>query len=101
MWVAVITVIVVACEGSVLIRYITQFTEEIFATLISLIFLYEVMKKLYYVSIDQLVSRTHNFIMRVLVSVRTYMRPLTFHKQRLLQKYVANSNQISYEASRQ
>ena len=45
----VITIFVVMFEGSVLVRYITRFTEEIFAFLISLIFIYEVFKKLYVV----------------------------------------------------
>ncbi|KAK3083355.1 hypothetical protein FSP39_020709 [Pinctada imbricata] len=44
-WVMVITLIVIAAESSFLIRYITRFTEEIFTILISLIFIYEVIKK--------------------------------------------------------
>lgn len=47
-----ITIVVVMLEGSVLVRYITSFTEEVFATLISLIFIYEVFRKLYVVSIQ-------------------------------------------------
>jgi len=50
----VITVLVVMFEGSYLVRFITRFTEEIFALLISLIFIYEVFKKMYYVSIAML-----------------------------------------------
>ncbi|XP_064646030.1 band 3 anion transport protein-like isoform X3 [Lineus longissimus] len=46
-WVMLITIVVVMLEGSVLVRYITSFTEEVFATLISLIFIYEVFRKLY------------------------------------------------------
>jgi hypothetical protein len=49
-WMVVITTIAVMLEGSVLIRYITSFTEEVFATLISFIFIYEVFRKLYVVS---------------------------------------------------
>ncbi|ESP03217.1 hypothetical protein LOTGIDRAFT_137764, partial [Lottia gigantea] len=49
-WVFVISVLTVAAEGSFLIRYVTRFTEEIFAILISLIFIYEVLKKLNKVS---------------------------------------------------
>lgn len=45
-WVTVIAGVVVALEGSFLVRFVTRFTEEIFAILISLIFIYEVIKKL-------------------------------------------------------
>lgn len=45
-WVAVITLIFVASEGSFFLRYITRFTEEILAALISLIFIYESFMKL-------------------------------------------------------
>lgn len=36
----------VATEASYLVKYVTRFTEEIFAFLISMIFLYEVLVKL-------------------------------------------------------
>nr|XP_002736672.2 PREDICTED: anion exchange protein 2-like [Saccoglossus kowalevskii] len=45
-WVFLVTVIVVAFEGSTLVRYFTRFTEEIFTALVSLIFIFEVFKKL-------------------------------------------------------
>lgn len=51
LWVAVISTITVAAEGSFLIRYVTRFTEEIFAILISIIFIYEVVKKLVHVGL--------------------------------------------------
>ena len=47
LWVAVITLIMVAVDGSYLVRYVSRFTEEIFASLISLIFIYEVFSKLF------------------------------------------------------
>ena len=40
-WVMIILFGVVALEGCFLVRYFTRFTEEIFATLISAIFIYE------------------------------------------------------------
>ncbi|KAK7501372.1 hypothetical protein BaRGS_00007497 [Batillaria attramentaria] len=46
LWVAVISIIAVAMEASFLIRFVTRFAEEIFAILISIIFIYEVVKKL-------------------------------------------------------
>ncbi|XP_060080773.1 band 3 anion transport protein-like [Ylistrum balloti] len=45
-WVMMISAFFVAIESSFLVRYITRFTEEIFAILISLIFIFEVIKKL-------------------------------------------------------
>ncbi|KAM9296269.1 band 3 anion transport protein [Gastrophryne carolinensis] len=40
-WMIIIVIIVVACDGSFLVRFISRFTQEIFAFLISLIFIYE------------------------------------------------------------
>ncbi|XP_063816011.1 band 3 anion transport protein isoform X2 [Pseudophryne corroboree] len=40
-WLILIVVIVVACDGSFLVRFISRFTQEIFSFLISLIFIYE------------------------------------------------------------
>ncbi|XP_068606041.1 solute carrier family 4 member 1a (Diego blood group) [Brachionichthys hirsutus] len=47
MWLIVIVVIVVAVEGSFLVRFISRFTQEIFSILISLIFIYETFNKLF------------------------------------------------------
>lgn len=52
-WLIVFIVIIVAAEGSFLVRYITPFTQEIFAFLISLIFIYETFYKLYKVGFLQ------------------------------------------------
>lgn len=41
LWLILIVIIVVACEGSFLVRFISRFTQEIFSFLISLIFIYE------------------------------------------------------------
>merc|ERR1712142_583083 len=45
-WIAIIAVCLVAAEGSTLASLLTRFSEEIFAFLISLIFVYEVFNKL-------------------------------------------------------
>lgn len=50
MWLIVIVVIIVAMEGSFLVRFISRFTQEIFSILISLIFIYETFSKLAKVS---------------------------------------------------
>ena len=49
-WLAIIATLVVAFEGSCLLRYVSRFTQDIFALLISLIFIFESLKKLYIVS---------------------------------------------------
>jgi hypothetical protein len=46
LWVTAITLLVVALEGSFLIRYFTRFIHEVFAALISLILILETLKKL-------------------------------------------------------
>ncbi|ELT99392.1 hypothetical protein CAPTEDRAFT_129057 [Capitella teleta] len=46
-WVTIITLLVVALEGSFLIHYFTRFIHEIFAALISLILILETLKKLF------------------------------------------------------
>lgn len=45
-WVMVALLIIVAFELSFLVRYITRFTEECFACLVSVIFIYEAFHKL-------------------------------------------------------
>ncbi|XP_056293033.1 anion exchange protein 3 isoform X3 [Pseudoliparis swirei] len=46
-WLVFIVLLMVAAEGSFLVRYISPFTQEIFAFLISLIFIYETFSKLF------------------------------------------------------
>lgn len=51
LWLVVFVLALVAAEGSFLVRYISPFTQEIFAFLISLIFIYETFHKLYKVGV--------------------------------------------------
>lgn len=46
LWVAFFGVVLVATEASHLVRYFTRFTEEGFCALISLIFIYDSLKKM-------------------------------------------------------
>ncbi|MGH0140069.1 UNVERIFIED_CONTAM: hypothetical protein FKN15_070830 [Acipenser sinensis] len=46
-WLILIVIVIVAFEGSFLVRFISRFTQEIFSFLISLIFIYETFFKLY------------------------------------------------------
>nr|P15575.1 RecName: Full=Band 3 anion transport protein; AltName: Full=Solute carrier family 4 member 1 [Gallus gallus]AAA48753.1 erythrocyte anion transport protein [Gallus gallus] len=45
-WLILLVLLVVACEGTVLVRYLSRYTQEIFSFLISLIFIYETFAKL-------------------------------------------------------
>ncbi|XP_056266483.1 anion exchange protein 2-like isoform X2 [Pseudoliparis swirei] len=45
-WLVLIVLLTVAFEGSILVRFISRFTQEIFSFLISLIFIYETFAKL-------------------------------------------------------
>lgn len=45
-WLIIIVVLMVAFEGSFLVRFVSRFTQEIFSFLISLIFIYETFFKL-------------------------------------------------------
>lgn len=45
-WLILMVVLVVAFEGSFLVRFISRYTQEIFSFLISLIFIYETFTKL-------------------------------------------------------
>uniref|UniRef100_A0AAQ5YAS1 Anion exchange protein n=1 Tax=Amphiprion ocellaris TaxID=80972 RepID=A0AAQ5YAS1_AMPOC len=45
-WLLLIVVLTVAFEGSILVRFVSRFTQEIFSFLISLIFIYETFAKL-------------------------------------------------------
>uniref|UniRef100_A0A4W5LXR4 Anion exchange protein n=1 Tax=Hucho hucho TaxID=62062 RepID=A0A4W5LXR4_9TELE len=45
-WLVFIVLLIVAAEGSFMVKYISPFTQEIFAFLISLIFIYETFSKL-------------------------------------------------------
>ncbi|XP_076327328.1 band 3 anion transport protein-like [Tachypleus tridentatus] len=51
-WVVIIATIIVAFEGSAFVRFFSRFTQEIFAALISLIFMYESFYKMYKVFIS-------------------------------------------------
>ncbi|KAL1432261.1 hypothetical protein MTO96_013584 [Rhipicephalus appendiculatus] len=53
MWIAILATLVVAFEGSALVRFFTRFTQEIFASLISLLYIYESFYKLYLIFVTQ------------------------------------------------
>lgn len=49
-WLGIIALVVVCVEGSVFVKMFTRFTEEIFASLISLLYIVESVMKLFSVS---------------------------------------------------
>ncbi|XP_028393241.1 LOW QUALITY PROTEIN: band 3 anion transport protein-like [Dendronephthya gigantea] len=61
LWIVVICTLVVAFEGCFLVKYFTRFTEEIFACLISFIFVYEALKFIYETFDDHPLTRTHKW----------------------------------------
>ncbi|XP_060633852.2 sodium-driven chloride bicarbonate exchanger isoform X5 [Anolis sagrei] len=50
LWTAILCLILVATDASSLVCYITRFTEEAFASLICIIFIYEALEKLFHLS---------------------------------------------------
>ena len=50
LWTTFFIILLVAFEGSFMIRHVTRFTEEIFALIIALVYLYEPFKKVYKVN---------------------------------------------------
>ena len=56
MWLTTFLLLMVAFDLSALVRYITRFTEESFAILIALIFIFEAFKKLIHILEDDPVN---------------------------------------------
>ncbi|NXI90817.1 B3AT protein, partial [Psophia crepitans] len=59
-WLILLVLVVVACEGSFLVRYLSRYTQEIFSFLISLIFIYETFSKLVTIFRDHPLKRQYN-----------------------------------------
>ncbi|XP_074023077.1 band 3 anion transport protein isoform X1 [Numenius arquata] len=59
-WLILVVLVVVACEGSVLVRYLSRYTQEIFSFLISLIFIYETFSKLVTIFKDHPLKRHYD-----------------------------------------
>uniref|UniRef100_A0A1I8IPH6 Anion exchange protein n=1 Tax=Macrostomum lignano TaxID=282301 RepID=A0A1I8IPH6_9PLAT len=57
MWTALLLLVTVALDLSYLVKYITRFTEESFALLIAVIFVYEALAKLFKISSDYPVNK--------------------------------------------
>ncbi|NXA78495.1 B3AT protein, partial [Thryothorus ludovicianus] len=59
-WLILLVLVVVACEGSFLVRYLSRYTQEIFSFLISLIFIFETFSKLVTIFKNHPLQRTYN-----------------------------------------
>ncbi|NWU20172.1 B3AT protein, partial [Dyaphorophyia castanea] len=59
-WLILLVLVVVACEGSFLVRYLSRYTQEIFSFLISLIFIFETFSKLVTIFKDHPLTRHYN-----------------------------------------
>ncbi|NWX46742.1 B3AT protein, partial [Steatornis caripensis] len=59
-WLILLVLVVVACEGSFLVRYLSRYTQEIFSFLISLIFIYETFSKLVTIFKNHPLQRHYN-----------------------------------------
>ncbi|XP_056218311.1 band 3 anion transport protein isoform X3 [Falco biarmicus] len=59
-WMILLVLVVVACEGSFLVRYLSRYTQEIFSFLISLIFIYETFSKLVTIFQNHPLQRHYN-----------------------------------------
>jgi len=78
LWVMIILLIIVAFDLSFLVRYITRFTEESFAVLISVIFIYEACSKTIQVTSLSSFQSTYNF-----VNHHHYCRACSYYVTRL------------------
>lgn len=70
-WMVIIVLLLVAFEGSFMVRFISRFTQEIFSILISLIFIYETFSKLYKVFQDHPLLATYPVISNVTTNSET------------------------------
>ncbi|XP_072502135.1 band 3 anion transport protein isoform X1 [Notamacropus eugenii] len=61
LWLVLLVLLVVAFEGSFLVRYISRYTQEIFSILISLIFIYETFSKLIKIFQEHPLRRNYNY----------------------------------------
>ncbi|XP_033913454.2 band 3 anion transport protein-like isoform X2 [Acipenser ruthenus] len=61
-WLILIVVVIVAFEGSFLVRFISRFTQEIFSFLISLIFIYETFFKLFKIFAQHPLLKNYDYL---------------------------------------
>uniref|UniRef100_A0AAY4DWQ7 Anion exchange protein n=1 Tax=Denticeps clupeoides TaxID=299321 RepID=A0AAY4DWQ7_9TELE len=74
-WLIIIVVLMVAFEGSFLVRFVSRFTQEIFSILISLIFIYETFSKLAKTFLQHPLRRSDNTTASILPANETMHVP--------------------------
>uniref|UniRef100_A0A4W3HFY8 Anion exchange protein n=1 Tax=Callorhinchus milii TaxID=7868 RepID=A0A4W3HFY8_CALMI len=84
LWTAFLCLLLVATDASSLVRYITRFTEEAFASLICIIFIYEALEKLYHLS-ETYPINMHNSLEQ-LTHYSYVLAPSSLKARHLLQK---------------
>lgn len=60
LWTAFLCLLLVATDASSLVCYITRFTEEAFAALICIIFIYEALEKLLHLGVHYPINKNNN-----------------------------------------
>lgn len=81
LWTAAFTVIAALANASALIRYCTRFTDEIFAGLISVIFIYEAVKNVLAVFSNEAID-DHSALMSLVVALLTFYVAVTLRNMR-------------------
>jgi mannitol/fructose-specific phosphotransferase system IIA component (Ntr-type) len=92
LWTALLLLVLAATEASCLMRYFTRFTNEIFAALISIIFIYEAIKGLVRIYTDTEVQQQHDtYLLSVLLAFGTFyvaMSLARFRRSRYLRAWI-------------
>jgi hypothetical protein len=77
-WTALLTIVLAVTDASCLMRYFTRFTDEIFAALISVIFIYEAIHALYLIFEGLEVTQHHDTaLLSLLLAVGTFYVAIT------------------------
>jgi len=92
LWTALLLLVLAATDASCLMRYFTRFTDEIFAALISIIFIYEAIKALVHIYADVDVMQSHDTaLLSVLLAFGTFYVAMSlsrFRRSRYLLRWI-------------
>jgi len=92
LWTSLLLLVLAATEASCLMRYFTRFTNEIFAALISIIFIYEAIKGLVQIYTDTDVPQQHaTYLLSLLLALGTFFVALSlarFRSSRYLRSWI-------------
>ena len=92
LWTALLLLVLAATDASCLMRYFTRFTDEIFAALISIIFIYEAIRALVHIYADLDVKQHHDTaLLSVLLALGTFYVAMSlsrFRRSRYLRPWI-------------